>query len=339
MAETLKNAMLLTEYYYEADIPTYWHGPPGVGKSQGFKQLAAHLGKKHGKKFGFKDLRLSNKLPEDISGIPVPDLEARMAVWLKAEFWPNKERDGEYGILLFDELSDANKALQSCAYQIILDRKVNDFELPKGWWPCAAGNRREDRAAAQTLSTALANRFAHIEIVPDPKAWVEWANRNDVNPLVTGFINFRPEQLHKLEGASDLLRFPTPRTWVSVAKVMDAPADLRHRLVENLVGSGAAGEFKAYMDALDLPSIEEVIKDPKRCPIPTKPASKYAMSSMLSRYADRKNLGAIVTYIGRKEFGRDFEVVCMLDAVHREMALCDTNAWIEWANRNKDIHL
>ena len=57
VAETLKNAMLLTEYYYEADIPTYWHGPPGVGKSQGFKQLAAHLGKKHGKKFGFKDLR------------------------------------------------------------------------------------------------------------------------------------------------------------------------------------------------------------------------------------------------------------------------------------------
>ena len=50
-------------------------------------------------------------------------------------------------------------------------------------------------------------------------------------------------------------------------------------------------------------------------------------------------MAAIVTYIGRKEFGRDFEAVCMLDAVHRETALCDTTAWLEWANRNKDVHL
>jgi hypothetical protein len=339
MSESIRNAIDQTEIYYEANIPTYWHGPPGVGKSQGFRQLATRLGEKHKRKYGFKDIRLSNRLPEDISGIPVPDLQQRMAVWLKAEFWPSKERDGEYGILLFDELSDAPKGLQSCAYQIILDRKINDFELPAGWWPCAAGNRREDRAAAQTLSTALASRFAHIEIIPDPKAWVEWANKNGVDPLITGFINFRPELLHKMEG-SDMLRFPTARTWVSVSKVVAvAPGNMRHALVENLVGAGPASEFKAYMDALDLPSIDEVVEDPKRCHIPTKPSSKYAMSSMLSRYANRKNLGAIVTYIGRKGFGRDFEAVCMLDAVHRDQALCDTNAWLEWANRNKDVHV
>lgn len=338
MAETLKGAIEKAEYYYEADIPHYWHGPPGVGKSQGFRQLAAILSKKHNRKYGFKDLRLANKLPEDISGIPVPDLQQRMAVWLKAEFWPSKERDGEFGILLFDELSDAPKSLQSCAYQIILDRKINDFELPKGWWPCAAGNRREDRAAAQTLSTALASRFAHTEIIPDPKAWVEWANKSEVDPLVTGFINFRPDLLHKMDG-SDMLRFPTPRTWERVSRLCHAPASIRHRLVEDMVGAGPASEFKAYMDALDLPDIEQVVKSPKTCPIPSKPGSKYAMSSMLSRYADRKNMQAIVTYIGRKEFGRDFEAVCMLDAVHRDSALCDTNAWLEWANRNKDVHL
>ena len=67
-------------------MPVYWHGPPGVGKSQGARQLAQRLGEKHNRKYGFKDIRLSNRLPEDISGIPVPDLEQRMAVWLKAEF-------------------------------------------------------------------------------------------------------------------------------------------------------------------------------------------------------------------------------------------------------------
>jgi hypothetical protein len=338
MPETLKATLELAEHYYEADIPVYWHGPPGVGKSQAARQLAKRLGEKYKRKYGFRDIRLANKLPEDISGIPVPDLEQRMAVWLKAEFWPDQKRDGEFGILMFDELSDANKGLQSCAYQIILDRKINDFELPKGWWPMAAGNRREDRAAAQTMSTALADRFAHTEIVVDPKGWVEWANKEGVDDLVTGFINFRPELLHKMDGA-DMLRFPTPRSWERVGRLCRAPHNVLFRLVEGVVGAGAAGEFRAYMEALDLPSIDEVIKDPKKCHIPVKPGSKYAMSSMLSRYADRKNLAAIVTYIGRKEFGRDFEAVCMLDAVHRETALCDTTAWLEWANRNKDVHL
>lgn len=124
-----------------------------------------------------------------------------------------------------------------------------------------------------------------------------------------------------------------------MAKIVHAPKELRHRLVENLVGAGPAGEFKSYMEALDLPSLDEVLKDPKRCHIPTKPGSKYAMASMLSRFADRKNLAAIMVYIGRQQFGRDFETVCVLDAINRDNSMCDSNAWIEWANRNKDVHL
>ena len=332
MTETIKGAKELAKFYYQHDIPMYAHGAPGIGKSDLFKQLAKELG------IGFVIIRFSDKLPRTLSGIPVPDLEQRMAVWLKAEFFPNAKRDGEKGILCFDEMSDAHKGLQSCAYQIILDRKINDFELPKGWWPVAAGNRREDRAAAQSLSTALANRFAHIEIIPDHKAWIEWANKANIDELVTGFIHFRPELLHKMEGA-DLLRFPTPRTWTQVAKICRAPETMRYRLVESLVGSGPAGEFETYMKALDLPAFEEVVKNPKKCHVPVKPSSKYAMTSMLARHVDMKTMGAVVEYIGRKEFGREFATLCMMDATERESALCDTKAWAEWSNKNKDVHL
>ena len=60
---------------------------------------------------------------------------------------------------------------------------------------------------------------------------------------------------------------------------------------------------------------------------------------MLARFADRGNFSAIVTYIQRSEFGRDFETVTALDATKRDVLLCDTKAWIEWANKNNDLHL
>ena len=329
--ETIKGCKELMRFYRSKDIPTYVHGGPGLGKSAAAKQLAAEL------KIGFKDVRLANKIPEDIGGIPVPDLEKRIAVWLRAEFWPS-EVDGKQGILMFDELSDAPKSLQSCAYQVVLDRKINDFHLPEGWWPCAAGNRREDRAAAQTLSTALANRFAHIDVKADPEAFIEWANKAEVDPLVPGFIRFRPGLLYTMEGA-DLRAFPTPRAWEQVAKCVQADASIRFRLIAGLVGEAVAGEFEVYMRGLNLPSLDDILAAPAKCPIPKEPSSKYALSSMLARYAKRDNFMKIVTYISRKEFGRDFETVTALDATKRDPTLCDTKAWIEWANKNNDLHL
>src|SRR5271154_2842637 len=99
---TIEEAKDLARIFQKEDIPTYFHSAPGVGKSDIMKQLAAEQG------IGFKDIRVGTMLPEDLTGIPVPDLERRVATWLRAEFWPEKGKDGPQGIIAFDELSDAN---------------------------------------------------------------------------------------------------------------------------------------------------------------------------------------------------------------------------------------
>lgn len=328
MPETIKSAKDIARYYMSKDIPLYLHGPPGVGKSQCLRQLSEEL------EVGFIDIRLGSLMPEDLSGIPVPDLEKRMAVWLESEFWPNVKRDGKEGIIVFDELSDASRALQSCAYKIILERQ----HLPKGWWPCAAGNRREDRAAAGTISTALANRFGHCEVIADVDTSVEYFNAIGVDPLIPGFLRFRPGLLHSMEGAN-LLAFPTPRAWEQVSKVARAPVGLRFKLVRGLVGEGAAGEFEAYAKVDNLPSLEDIVANPAKTRIPTEPGTKYALSSMLARYAERSNFDKIVAYIKREEFGRDFEICTVLDATKRDASLCETKAFIDFAKRNSDLQL
>lgn len=328
MPETIKTAKEMARYYMKKDIPFYLHGGPGIGKSQGLKQLAEE------DDIGFIDVRLGSLMPEDLSGIPVPDLEKRMAVWLESEFWPNVKRDGKRGIIVFDELSDASRALQSCAYKIILERQ----HLPEGWWPCAAGNRREDRAAAGTISTALANRFAHCEVAADVDTSVEYFNSIDVDPLIPGFLRFRPNLLHSMEGAN-LLAFPTPRAWEQVSKVVRAPQGLRFKLIRGLVGEGAAGEFEAYARVDNLPSMDEIVANPAKCRIPAEPGTKYALSSMLARYAERNNFDKIVQYIKREEFGRDFEICTVLDATKRDASLTETKAFVDFAKRNSDLQL
>lgn len=331
MVESIKGAKEMARAYMKADIPTYTSGPPGVGKSDLWQQLAKELG------IGLIDVRLGSMAPEDF-GVPAPDLEKQVAVWLKADFWPDVKRDGPKGILLFDEMSDTSKAMQSCAYKIVLDRHIHNMALPKGWYPCAAGNRREDRAAAQSLSTALANRFAHITIEPDPDAWIEWANKNDINPLLPAFIRTRPALLHSMEGA-DLRAFPTPRSWARVSKICDADESIRYRLIAGLVGEGAAAEFNGFLKAVDLPDLDDIVKAPKECRIPKDPASKYALSSMLARYAKRDNFAAINAYCKRQDFGRDFWICCVLDATKRDASLTETRAFIDFANANQDLHL
>lgn len=327
-AVNVATAKDLLKYYWSKDVPAYLHGPPGVAKSSACRQVAKEA------EVGFIDLRLGSLMPEDLNGIPVPDLKEKLAIWLRAEFWPEPERDGAKGIILFDEMSDAPRSIQSAAYKIVLDR----LHLPNGWYPCAAGNRRFDKAAAQPISTALANRFGHIHVKADASEWYEWGINNEIDPMVLGFIKQFPQHIHSMEGA-DLLAFPSPRSWEMVSKIADAPANLRQRLVAGLVGEGVALEFNNYYKVVELPSFEEIVKNPKSCFIPDNPSSKYALASMISRYVDRENFSKVMVYMLRPEFGREFSVCVVLTATKRDPGLVETKAYRDWGLANRDIVL
>jgi hypothetical protein len=296
------------------------------------RQLAAE------DKSGFIDIRVGTMLPEDLTGIPVPDLEQRMAIWLRATFWPEEQRDGKRGIIAFDELSDAPRNLQSCIYRVVLDRQIGEYKLPRGWWPVAAGNRREDRAAAQSISTALANRFAHIHVRADADCWAQWANVNNINPLLIGFIKWRPDLIHSMAGA-DLLAFPSPRSWAKASLVFDQSPALRFKLVTGIVGEGAASEVETFFKGLELPDFEDVVKDPHKTMIPDEPASRYALSSLLARKVTVETFPQVFKYIMRDDFGADFGTVVVLDAAKRDSSLCDTKTFVDWARKNKSLRL
>ena len=207
-------------------VPTFLWGAPGIGKSSIVKQIAEAKG------IGFVDLRLALMDPTDLKGIPFYDKESHTALWAPPAFLP---QEGE-GILFLDELNSAAPSVQSSAYQLILDRRVGEYELPKGWAIVAAGNREGDRGLTYRMPAPLANRFVHFELEVDVNAWREWAYRSKMDEKIIAYISYKNEHLFTFDAKSDSKNFATPRSWEYVGKVLNAGVD-KSLLLETLSGT------------------------------------------------------------------------------------------------------
>ncbi len=253
-------------------------GAPGLGKSSIIRDLAREYG------VGFIDIRLAQREPVDIRGLPVPDKDG--VKWLVSSEWP-RDPDSR-GIILFDELTAADRSLQVAAYELILDRRLGDlYTVPEGWYICAAGNRTEDRAVATTMSSALANRFLHVELQSDVECWIQWALGHDVHPTVIGFLRARPELLFVQKDENLERGWPSPRSWERVSSMLklvgkENPRMLRS-IVYGLIGDRAGVEFMAFLDVSD--SLEDVLQamlSPKsKVSIPKKADRIYAFCSAM----------------------------------------------------------
>ena len=62
-------------------------GPPGVGKSQGVRQVAYEIENRTGKDVRVTDVRLLLFNPVDLRGIPTANEDKTLAVWLKPQIF------------------------------------------------------------------------------------------------------------------------------------------------------------------------------------------------------------------------------------------------------------
>jgi hypothetical protein len=302
------------------DIPPLmlW-GPPGVGKSAVVRDTC----RQHG--IGFVDIHLSQREPVDLRGLPVPRGDS--VTWLLSSEWP-RDPDSR-GIILFDELTAADRTLQAAAYELILDRRLGDlYTVPPGWYIVAAGNRLGDYAVATSLSSALANRFCHVEVEADLEGWVGWALQAGIHPDVIGFLRYRPQCLFDMTGDTER-GWPSPRSWVRVAAELaliergTLPPDSRARLLAvvatGLVGQGAALEFLAFRTlAATLPDAGSMLEGKVPVTVPARADQRYALCAALAHHLRRRTdwrqlVGAFLR-IGLA-LPSDFAALALVDAL------------------------
>lgn len=324
LAEVLETMISLRQ-------PLMIWGGPGLAKSALAAQVTAMLG------MTYIDVRALLRNPVDIAGFPWRDAGENRMHWAPPEYLPPSDSKDGYVINL-EELPAAPPLVQAALYQLVLDRKVGEYELPEKASIIACGNRVSDRGVAHQMATPLASRFVHVTIKPDVDDWCAWAASAGVASAIIFFMQMRGEELlYKFpDPASEEKAFPCPRTWEFASRVIgDDPGKpvmsphIERNVLIGTVGTAAALELLAFLQVMrDLPHPAEIVRNPSTAPIPGDPSTLLALCGSLYRIADKKNLGAICTFAARLR--ADVAKFLVSQCVRRDRNLQHTSAFIDW---------
>jgi hypothetical protein len=263
---------------------------------------------------------------------------------------PDAERHGPNGILFLDEITSAPPSVSAAAYQLILDRRLGDYEVPAGWAIFAAGNRQGDRGVTYTMPAPLANRFSHFEVETNIDDWVSWAYAHNIDEGLIGFLRFKPELLFDFNPAHNPVAFPSPRSWEFAHRTLQKFGDNSELLLPTLqacVGPAAGLELHAFIENLDnMPDLDAITRG-EPVPVPREVDLQYAVASALVGRAIRAKgtpdakvvHGHILDYASRfplREMG-----IMLVSDMHRAIgqSLFAVPQFAGWANAVADLML
>ena len=306
----------------EAGISVLVLGAPGIGKST----LAAELARVMKKTL--IDIRLAQKDPAELGGVYFPNRETQ-TLELFPPSWV-KRACSEPCLVFLDEFNAAvTKLHQAAAYQIVLEKRIGEFQFHPETVVLAAGNREDDNAIVTPLSSALCNRFAHYEMRVDVESWLKWAAANGIHENIMAFIRTYGEEV--LFAASDEHSFPTPRSWAMASSVMSRvdENDLK-RAVAACVGLSMADRFCRYLEIYHKVDAAKIIAGKEKLDFLKKSepsfiyAAIFAVAGYLSHAAvPDEHLGNIVSFITSPGVGPEYQVLFLRQLRNRNALLFD----------------
>ena len=349
LAEMTKRALLL-------------RGGPGVGKSQIFQAYARRRRMVEGENgFGYIDSRPLYFDPTDVKGFPSLNREEGTSSWLPPSQFPLQKnvdagRVPPKGLWAIEELPSATPAVQAAFYQVILDRELNGEPIAEGWSTVATGNRLIDRAVVNRMPSPLVSRFWHLELSVPTEQWAMWAMGEDetdepitvpdfspefrVHHIITAFFRFRPELLNSFDPHNWIQDTPycCPRSAEILSNLVEAYSQISAGkwpidVVKGTIGEAVGTELWSYLDIIkDLPTIDQILMDPMKAPVPDGPAMLYAIGAALARRVEKGNAKRVFDYVMRMP--KEFEVSVVRDFTRTAQEIMNTAEFTAWTLKN-----
>ena len=246
--QTLKEAL---PYLFEANIATMVVGHHGVGKSQAVAQYAAE------NDMQFIDLRLGTQDVGDLLGLADFERDAKgnlvATKFMRPEWFPTDPKSK--GIIFLDEVNRARRDVLQAVFQLVLDKRLHRYELPKGWQVIAAMNpNTEDYIVTDISDKAFMDRFCHIKLAPSRQEFFKFARYRKFDDKLLSFLQDQPEMLQS--EAFDLSEVkPSRRSWEAVDRLIKVktPVNILTELATGLVGSVAAHALVKALNSSEKP--------------------------------------------------------------------------------------
>lgn len=259
-------------------------GSPGIGKSSTAYALAKKMTDyvRANPDFLFKDgapdrdkieavcriLDFSSMLPEDLNGLPFRNGD--MTEYCPQRWVHELVGDTAFGVVVQDDLPAAAPAMHTAGRQMALERRIHDHHFGPGILIIVTGNRREDKAGANTLPSHFRNSVTLLAIEPDLDEWKRWYGRQEAHDtIVAAFLTWQPGLFSKTPKDEDKMgAYPTPRQWASLGRQFQgakkAGTDVLFAVSSGCVGKPAATTFSAFVEVYaSLPDPEKVLDNPR----------------------------------------------------------------------------
>jgi hypothetical protein len=335
--------------------------PPGMGKSEFIEGLAPTMSALDNVEWGFARIFAPTTNPMDLmgvirladrefDGVPTSVSEYAIPPWFRCV--DEHGRDGmgppvtkyERGVLVIEEYGQGEVETKRLLANLFLYKQVGPWKLPAGWRVWATTNRASDRSGVTKDFDHVINRRNELHISPDLKSLMDWMWRSDIHPDI---ISFTDQNSGTVFGEQPEKQGPfcTPRSLILCERDLKAmstdgftlPVDSdATEIASGTIGQGAAAQLMSHLRlAIDLPSIEEIVKNPSGTKVPTKADAHMLVAFRLAALVKKETAEPIIEYMQR--LPKEFAVPFAKTAVHREKSLMTTKAFHNWCVKNASL--
>ena len=211
-------------------------------------------------------------ITEDNNGNKIEKKTTIYAVHNKLREIDEEVEKGNTVLLFIDEINRCEHTVQQELMNLILNREINGYKLPKQVKIIAAMNPSSKYGSdfdyqVVDMDAAQENRFVWLNMEPDHNVWIRWAIDTGIEPKVIEFISTFPEYLNKIN--EDDIR-ATPRSYERVSKSYKVykeqqdsiPRAVFLNVIRGNVGKVIAEEFVSFVesDSTPLISFEDIFE-------------------------------------------------------------------------------
>lgn len=284
----------------------YISGPPGIGKTALFEQMAKEIDA------DYEVFLTATMDPTDVCGVPMA--KGDMTAFLPPERLmklTTKFPSDKITIAAFEDLPACPEQVFAALFRLFHEREVGGYPIRDNVLMCATGNRSGDRAGAQELPTALANRFVHFEQKVDYEEWVNWAMLSGIDPMVVAFINRNggTQYLHNFDPDQGDPSFASPRTVAKASTLYKVFQGQDRELLASLSGCCGDNWANAFLNWAKIKDkmipIDEILKHPKTAKLPAETEIDLAFVTIaqvvcaIVENMTNENISAALTYSER----------------------------------------
>lgn len=355
LLDVVKSAKAL----YESGVALHLKSSPGIGKSDVVRhEFRDALSAAYGKEFGYFQVMAPTIEAADVRGFLIPTKDEKgkpSSFFTRPAIMPSEAYLEQYprGILFIDENDSADLLTQKALSDVRLNRRFGDHQLPEGWMIISASNRKTDRAGVIGTLSHNRNRECTITVDADVGSWAAWAEAKGIHPMFIAWAKQRPGIAFSGEVPKHDDPFCTPRSLCFAEKIlsigarrdkdgqlvdMELPSDsVTQQLVCGCVGDTAAADLFSFLKLHhQLPTIEEIEKDPMKAKCPDDLAPAYAAMQICLHFATAKNVDKLWLYVER--LPKELQVSAAKTMIEKSGAvLLNSVALTKWIGSNRAL--